>query len=71
MAKPVAEQSSTGQRCAGCRFRLRDRAEHERAIPGLAVMGSAFGASIGQSRLCLRHDCLVLPDDSCPEYHSL
>ncbi|HEY0207724.1 hypothetical protein, partial [Acerihabitans sp.] len=52
-------------RCARCRFCRRARADIERDIPGLSALGSAFGASLGDSRLCLRHDRLVSPDDRC------
>ncbi len=55
-------------RCERCRFCLRDRGGTERLIPGLAMLGSAFGASIGDSRLCSQHDRLVSPNDSCPAF---
>ena len=53
--------------CADCRFRAEDRHSLEQSIPGLAVFGSGFGASVSDSRLCLRHDQLVSPLDSCPQ----
>jgi hypothetical protein len=37
----------------------------EKRIPGLASFGSAYGASLGESRLCLRHDRLTMPRDRC------
>src|SRR6201996_539508 len=55
-------------RCAACRYREDDRRVIERSVAGLAVMSSAFGASIGESRLCRRHDCLVSPDDFCGQF---
>jgi hypothetical protein len=55
-------------RCAACRYREDDRHTIERNVAGLAVMSSAFGASIGASRLCVRHDCLVSPDDFCAQF---
>jgi hypothetical protein len=51
--------------CADCRFRADDRHSLEQSIPGLAVFGSGFGASVADSRLCLLHDQLVAPRDSC------
>ncbi|WP_413730317.1 hypothetical protein [Sodalis sp. RH22] len=40
----------------------------ERKVPGLSALGSAFGASLGDSRLCLHHDRLVSPDDHCAAF---
>ncbi|MEM5437871.1 hypothetical protein [Paraburkholderia diazotrophica] len=51
--------------CADCRFRADDRHSLEQSIPGLAVFGSGFGASVADSRLCIVHDRLVAPRDSC------
>jgi hypothetical protein len=31
----------------------------EQRIAGLASFGSAYGGSVGESRLCLRHDRLT------------
>lgn len=57
-------------RCADCRHREHDRAALERAVPGLAVFGSAFGASVGVSRLCRRHDRLTSPHDHCAAFET-
>jgi hypothetical protein len=54
--------------CADCRFRAEDRHSLEQSIPGLAVFGSGFGASVADSRLCLVHDQLVAPLDSCRRF---
>jgi len=59
---------SENPRCADCRFNQHDRNELERTLPGLASLGSAFGASISHSGLCLRHDRLVSPHDRCPAF---
>ena len=58
-------------RCAGCRHRLDDRRMTEQRIAGLAVFGSAYGASIGASRLCVLHDRWVSPDDFCVRFSPL
>jgi hypothetical protein len=54
--------------CARCAHRADDRALLERRIAGLASFGSAYGASVGESRLCLRHDVLVMPRDTCAAF---
>jgi hypothetical protein len=55
-------------RCADCIHRLDDRRAIEQKISGLAVLGSAYGASIAASRLCLVHECLVSPEDRCAHF---
>jgi hypothetical protein len=58
-------------RCAGCRHRLDDRRMTEQRVAGLAVFGSAYGASIGASRLCVLHDRWVSPNDFCVRFSPL
>lgn len=55
-------------RCGDCRYRVVDRAQLEILIPGLSSLGSAFGASVSESRLCARHDRLVSPNDRCADF---
>jgi hypothetical protein len=57
--------------CAGCRHRLDDRRMTEQRVAGLAVFGSAYGASIGTSRLCDLHDRWVSPNDFCVRFSPL
>ncbi|RFU47438.1 hypothetical protein D0B32_15110 [Paraburkholderia sp. DHOC27] len=54
--------------CAGCRFRADDRQTLEQRIPGLTVFSSGYGASVAATRLCLLHDQLVSPDDTCDRF---
>lgn len=61
-ADPVAPPASC---CGQCRHLLRDRHATEQVVVGLSWMGSAYGASIGDSRLCLRLDQWVRPGDGC------
>lgn len=74
MSTPVLDEAIGAQRgerppcCADCRFRADDRHSLEQSIPGLAVFGSGFGASVADSRLCLIHDQLVAPRDSCNQF---
>jgi hypothetical protein len=57
--------------CAGCRHRLDDRRMTEQRVAGLAVFGSAYGASIGGSRLCVLHDRWVSSNDFCVRFSPL
>jgi hypothetical protein len=74
VSTPVLDEAIGAQRgerppcCADCRFRADDRHSLEQSIPGLAVFGSGFGASVADSRLCLIHDQLVAPRDSCSQF---
>ncbi|WP_240975741.1 hypothetical protein [Paraburkholderia aromaticivorans] len=43
----------------------------EQDVPGLAVFGSAFGASVADSRLCRLHDQLVSPGDACAQFEPI
>ncbi|MBN3726868.1 hypothetical protein [Burkholderia sp. Ac-20379] len=54
-----------GARCGRCVHRADDRALLEARIGGLASFGSAYGESVGDSRLCLKLDRLVSPGDAC------
>jgi hypothetical protein len=63
--------AARSERCRDCRHRDPGRAGIERAVAGLAVLGSAYGSSVADSRLCLRHDQFVSPDDACPAFEAL
>ncbi|SDV48922.1 hypothetical protein [Chitinasiproducens palmae] len=56
--------------CRHCARWADDRAMLEARIPGLASFGSAYGATVGESRLCLLHDQLVMPRDHCRDFTS-
>ncbi len=60
VAFPAAQHA-----CARCVRWADDRALLEARIAGLASFGSAWGATVGTSRLCLHHDRLTMPDDGC------
>ncbi|WP_133649670.1 hypothetical protein [Paraburkholderia flava] len=70
---PFTEPRSTAAaaHCAACRHRTDDRASLERSIAGLTVFGSGFGASVADSRLCIVHDRLVSPGDTCNRFEPL
>ncbi|RKP59334.1 hypothetical protein D7S86_00490 [Pararobbsia silviterrae] len=55
-------------RCGDCAHRSANRADLEALIPGLASLGSGFGASVAESRLCMLHDRLVSPNDACGRF---
>jgi hypothetical protein len=57
--------------CASCVHRDPSRAALESSIPGLSSLGSGFGASVGESRLCRLHDRLVSPGDACLGYQAV
>ncbi|SAL40532.1 hypothetical protein AWB64_04315 [Caballeronia sordidicola] len=66
-AQTLADNTAT-RLCRNCRHREHDRAALEAMIPGLGSFGSAFGASLGESRLCRLRDQLVSPRDSCAQF---
>jgi hypothetical protein len=61
-------QHSVTRICRNCRHCEHDRGVLETMIPGLGSFGSAFGASVGESRLCRLQDQLVSPRDSCAQF---
>jgi hypothetical protein len=67
MNTPAAQ---TAHACSRCAHWADDRALLETRIPGLASFGSAYGATLGASRLCLRHDRLVMPGDRCAGFEA-
>ncbi|WP_250516973.1 hypothetical protein [Caballeronia sp. INDeC2] len=60
-----ARPSAGEPECGRCRHWADDRALLEARIAGLASFGSAYGASVGDGRLCLHHDRLTMPHDRC------
>lgn len=66
-----AADSARRPQCGQCAHWAEDRAVLEARIAGLASFGSAYGASVGQSRLCLRHDRLTQPEDRCAVFVAL
>lgn len=64
----TADIRARGAQCVRCVHWADDRALLEARIAGLASFGSAYGASVGESRLCLRHDRLTQPADRCAAF---
>ncbi len=66
-----AREETRARCCEGCRYRAENRDSLEQDVPGLAVFGSAFGASVADSRLCRLHDQLVSPGDACAQFEPI
>jgi hypothetical protein len=54
--------------CAHCVHRADDRHALEQRVAGLVTFSSGFGASVAHSRLCMLHDQLVSPGDTCSAF---
>ncbi|HTR06239.1 MAG TPA: hypothetical protein VMJ11_06175 [Paraburkholderia sp.] len=65
---PAVHACAHAENCARCEHWAADPAVLEARIAGLASFGSAYGASVGASRLCLLHDRLTLPEDRCAAF---
>ncbi len=70
MDRRAQAQGAAPHSCASCAHRDPSRAALEASIPGLSSLGSGFGASVGESRLCKLHDRLVSPSDVCAHYRA-
>lgn len=64
----TADVRARGAQCVCCVHWADDPALLEARVAGLASFGSAYGASVGESRLCLRHDRLTQPVDRCAAF---
>ncbi|KVE36611.1 hypothetical protein [Burkholderia sp. TSV86] len=58
-------------RCEQCRYWDAARGSLEAAIAGLSALGSAYGASVAESRLCRRCERIVSPGDGCRAFSSI
>ncbi|PMS34878.1 hypothetical protein [Trinickia symbiotica] len=56
--------------CTACRYWSSARSSLEASIPGLTSLGSAFGASAADTRVCRLHDRLTAPRDGCRSFTS-
>jgi hypothetical protein len=55
-------------RCADCGHWSGARSSLEVDIPGLVSLGSGFGASAADTRVCRLHDRLTSPRDQCRSF---
>ena len=56
--------------CRVCHHFLAASRELEAELPGLTILSSAFGDSMGDQGLCRLHERLVPPRHSCPEFRA-
>jgi hypothetical protein len=70
---PAAPLNEAGARCAECGHWSSARSSLEVDIPGLVSLGSGFGASAADTRVCRVHDRLTSPRDRCRSFvrHSI
>jgi hypothetical protein len=62
----------SGERaCRGCHHFLGRSRELEAELPGLTILSSAFGDSMGDQGLCRLHERLVPPGHTCPEFKAM
>jgi hypothetical protein len=59
--------SQPGGTCRSCAHFRNDPAWLERAVPGLASLGSAYAAVRDEDGLCLRHDRFTGARQTCPD----
>ncbi|SDD73337.1 hypothetical protein [Paraburkholderia lycopersici] len=69
-AEAAGEHPPVAGQCMRCVHWADDLVLLEARIAGLASLGSAYGASIGANRLCLRLDRLTLPGDRCGAFEA-
>jgi hypothetical protein len=56
--------------CRDCHHFLGSSRELEAELPGLTILSSAYGDSMGDQGLCRYHERLVPPGYTCPEFES-
>jgi hypothetical protein len=54
--------------CRDCRFFVSAPAELERALPGLNILSSAYGAVRADTALCARHERFIVAAPACSEF---
>jgi hypothetical protein len=62
-----SEDRSAGT-CARCVHFDDDPSRFEAAFPGLTILSSGFGDSRGTTGLCLEHERLAQPWDTCEDF---
>ncbi len=65
---PAAPPNEACARCADCGHWSSARSSLEVDIPGLVSLGSGFGASAADTRVCRVHDRLTSPRDQCRSF---
>jgi hypothetical protein len=54
--------------CARCRSFVAEAAALERAVPGLNILSSAYGAVRAHTGLCERHGTFVTASQCCADF---
>jgi hypothetical protein len=54
--------------CRECHHFLGSSRELESQLPGLTILSSAYGDSMGDQGLCRLHERLVPPRHTCPDF---
>ena len=54
--------------CRDCHHFLGASRELEVELPGLTILSSAYGDSMGDQGLCLHHERLVPPRHTCSDF---
>ena len=54
--------------CKDCRFFVSAPAALERALPGLNILSSAYGAVRAETALCTHHDRFIVAAPACAQF---
>jgi hypothetical protein len=54
--------------CKDCRFFVSAPAALERALPGLNILSSAYGAVRADTALCTHHDRFIVAAPACAQF---
>jgi hypothetical protein len=56
------------ENCRDCRFFVSAPGALERALPGLNILSSAYGAVRAGTALCSHHDRFIVAAPACPQF---
>jgi hypothetical protein len=63
-----ATSEAARRACENCGYFLGASRQLERELPGLTILSSAYGDSMGDQGLCRLHERLVPSGHSCAEF---
>ena len=67
---PLRDPDAAKRPCRLCRHFLGASRELEAELPGLTILSSAYGESMGDQGLCRLHDRLVPPSHTCQDFEA-